>query len=73
MLCEIVAQHLHFLLVGGFQRRIRYLVEPYQINSAIQALQQIDDSTSVSHGVIQSVKDNVLKRQSTLMREVILP
>ena len=71
MLCEIIAQHLHFLLVRCLQRYIRNLVEPYQIDSAIQALQQIDDSTSVSHGVIQSVKDNVLKRQSTLMREVI--
>ena len=52
MLCQIVAQAFHPLLVGSWQVSIRNRVEPYQVDTALQPLHQLDDFTGMNDGVV---------------------
>ena len=72
MLREIVAQTLHPLLIGTRQIHIRNLVEPNQVHTTLQALQQADDLPGMRRRVVKPRETDILKRATALMGEVVL-
>ena len=72
VLCQVVAQALHPLLVGGRQVNAWYLMEPYQVHAALYALRQLDDFTGMDQRVVQSAKADILERAAALVGKVIL-
>ena len=72
MMGEIVAEILHLLLVGAVQRHIWNLVESDEVYAAVEALEQMHKFLGVCRGVVESVEDDVLERQPSLVREVVV-
>ena len=69
---EIVAQRLHTSLVAGGEVDTWDLVETYEVDPALQTLQQSDDLAGMSGAVVESAEADILKRAATLMGEVVL-
>lgn len=46
-------------------------METYQIDPARESMQQLDDFPGVAVAVIEPTKDDILKRESALMSEII--
>ena len=61
MSCQIVTQVLHPLFVGSWQVCIGNRVEPYQVDTALQTLHQLDDFAGMDDRIVQSTKADVLE------------
>ena len=72
MLREVVAQRLHPFLIRTWQIDIGDRVEPDEVHTALQALQQFDNLTGMHRCVVESCKTDILERTTALMGEVVL-
>ena len=69
---EIVAQLFHLRVIGTMQWHVGNLVEPDEIDAAFQSCKQSHDGLRVVERVVDTTENDVLKRQTALMTEVIL-
>ena len=72
MLRQIVAQSLHPFLIRTWQIDIGDRVEPDEVYTALQALQQFDNLTGMHRCVVKSCETDILERTTALMGEVVL-
>ena len=61
MICEIISERLHLFLITGVQRHVRNLMKAYEIDSAIESVEQSDYLLGVRHRVIETIKDDVFE------------
>ena len=72
MFREVVAQRLHPFLIRTWQIDIGDRVEPDEVYTALQALQQFDNLTGMHRCVVKSCETDILERTTALMGEVVL-
>src|SRR5574344_74742 len=68
---QIVADALHPALVGTVELYARYLVEAYQVDAALQSVEQLYDFADMRRAVIDTPEDDILEREPALMAEII--
>ena len=72
MLGQVVAQPDHPFLRSSLVRRIRYLMEPDEVDAAFQRREQAHQLACMAFRIIESAEDDVLEAEPPLMAPVLL-
>lgn len=67
-----VTELLHLLIIHPMQWDVWNLVETDEVDTAVEPLQELDDRLGMLHTVVHTLEDDILERETTLVREVIV-
>ena len=67
-----VTELLHLLIIHPMQWDVWNLVETDEVDTAVKPFQELDDRLGMLHTVVHTLEDDILERETTLVREVIV-
>ncbi len=67
-----IAECDHFFFGRAVQIYLRYGMEPYEVDTAIEAMQQMSQFVDVSRGIVDTFENDVFERETALVAEIVL-
>lgn len=61
-----------FFFGRAVQIYLRYGMEPYEVDTAIEAMQQMSQFVDVSRGIVDTFENDVFERETALVAEIVL-
>ena len=64
---QVVPERLHLLVSRTLKWHVRNLVEPYEVDTAIEPFQQLHELLCMGHTVVDAAEYDIFKRQASLV------